>query len=208
MLPPDRFQDGKISEAVVWEGVPPGERHRIPDMAVQHVLLRCLPGGTVVQSCSTALDPLLYPNSADVGENNSSTRGSLSADISITAIQPVSSSKSSTAVQIGSGSTSGSAAAETAASRAADAALDSLGKQLRGLSDLVLKVIGVQPLSAVSRHTCCFYPEAHPLAEGSGERVYAPGVKVPRVLEPIEIMVQLEGSGESLRWHTATVAGF
>lgn len=166
-------------------------------MAVQHILLRHLPSGTAVQSCSTALDPLLYPSSTAKPGKNSSTAG---ADVSFTAIQSPPSSTaadatSSTAVQIGSGSTAGSAAAETAASRAADAALESLGKQLRSLSDLALKVIGVQPLSAVSRHTCCFYPEPHPLAEGTGEGVYAPGVKVPRVLEPIEIMVQLEGSG-------------
>eukprot|EP00775_Hariotina_reticulata_P010181 gene10181-10341_t len=40
-----RFPDGKINEAVVWEGVPPGERHRIPDLAVQYILLRHLPHG-------------------------------------------------------------------------------------------------------------------------------------------------------------------
>jgi hypothetical protein len=101
------------------------------------------------------------------------------------------------------GGSNGGAAAATAASRAADTALDALGKQLRGLSDLALKVVGVQLLSSVSRHTCCFYPKPHPLAEGSGSGVNAAaaaaagGGKVPRVLEAIDVMVQLEGTGET-----------
>lgn len=198
-----RFQDGKICEAVVWEGVPPSERHKIPDLAVQHVLLRHLPGGTVVQSCSTALDHLLYPSycpakgSADVtidsgADVKPSTAGSAPNPAAAAAAR-------SAAVQIGSHCTSAAAAAETAASRSADTASDSLAKQLRGLSDVALKVIGVQALSAVSRHTCCFYPEPHPLADHSGGVVLGQGgVKVPRVLEAIEVMVQLEGSGAGL----------
>jgi U3 small nucleolar RNA-associated protein 22 len=73
--------------------------------------------------------------------------------------------------------------------------LDSLTKQLRALNDLALKVIGVQPLSSVTRHTCCFYPEPHPLAEGSGARAYTAGARVPRVVEAIDVMVQLESTG-------------
>ncbi|WIA14624.1 hypothetical protein OEZ85_003130 [Tetradesmus obliquus] len=51
-----------------------------------------------------------------------------------------------------------------------------------------------------SRHTCCFYPEPHPLAEGLGSgaaaaAAAAAGGKVPRVLEAIDVMVQLEGTG-------------
>jgi U3 small nucleolar RNA-associated protein 22 len=79
--------------------------------------------------------------------------------------------------------------------------LDALTKQLRALNDLALKVIGVQPLSSVTRHTCCFYPEPHPLDEGAGARAYTPGAKVPRVLETIDVMVQLESTGVG-EWFT------
>lgn len=189
----------------MWEGVAAGQRHKIPDLAVAHVLKRHLPGGTLVTSSATALDPLLYAsstgddataadnlqwvkapagNAAAAGSNGSSSSGSIV----------------SVAVSVGDGgsSSSGAAAEETAASRAADAALDSLTKQLRSLNDLALKVIGVQPLSSVTRHTCCFYPEPHPLAEGSGARAYTLGANVPRVLEAVDVMVQLESTGVSV----------
>lgn len=204
-----RFQDGKICEAVVWEGVPTGQRHFIPDQAVAYMLTRHLPAGTVITSCATALDPLLYASSSDdtdaAADNvlwSSSSRSippGAAAAAGTAAAPAAADSRSSASVSIGgdgTGSSSSAAAEETAASRAADAALDSLTKQLRALSDLALKVIGVQPLSTVTRHTCCFYPEPHPLAEGSGARAYTPGTKVPRVLEPIDVMVQLEGTGE------------
>jgi hypothetical protein len=145
-----------------------------------------------------ALDPLLHPPGSTTG---STKLGSTKAVQEALTWTPVSSTAgSTTSVAVALGGSSGGAAAATAASRAADAALDALGKQLRGLSDLALKVVGVQPLSAVSRHTCCFYPKPHPLAEGSGSGVHAAaaaaGGKVPRVLEAIDVMVQLEGTGE------------
>lgn len=195
-----RFQDGKISEAVVWEGVPFGQRHKIPDLAVSHILLRHLPPGTVITSSAAALDALLYAGLA--GSSASALDNVELSQVNTAAISSSSSSGSSNhslAVSVGCSSYSEVAAAEVMASRAADAALDALTKHLRTLSDLVLKVIGVQPLSSVTRHTCCFYPQPHPLAEGSGSRAYTPGVKVPRVLEAIPVMVQLESTGESAR---------
>jgi hypothetical protein len=211
-----RFSDGKINEAVVWEGVPPGERHRIPDLAVQYILLRHLPPGTVVQSGSTALDPLLYPANSSALKGKSAASAAAAADVtwqeqqrqqqgqpgSTTGVTAAGAPSVAIAVFGSAASTDGAAATETAASRAADAALNQLGKQLRGLSDLALKVIGVQPLSSVTRHTCCFYPKPHPLAEGAGFGVYegAGDDKVPRVLEPIEVMIQLEGSGGCCSW--------
>jgi U3 small nucleolar RNA-associated protein 22 len=85
---------------------------------------------------------------------------------------------------------------DTMASRSADAALTKLSKQLRGLTDVALKVVGVQPLSAASRHTPGFYPRPHPLAGGG--RGLEGGGDVARCLEPLEVMVQLEGTGKSL----------
>lgn len=186
----------------MWEGVPAGQRHKIPDLAVAHVLQRHLPGGTLVTSSATALDPLLYASStgddAAAADNLqwATAAAAAPAGKAVTAGSNGNSSVS-VAVSIGDGGSSSSSAAaeETAASRAADAALDSLTKQLRSLNDLALKVIGVQPLSSVTRHTCCFYPEPHPLAEGSGARAYSSGAHVPRVLEAIDVMVQLESTG-------------
>lgn len=49
--------------------------------------------------------------------------------------------------------------------RQLEAATDKLGKQLRGLSDLALRVVSVQPLGAASRRTAPFPPQPHPLAQ-------------------------------------------
>ena len=95
---------------------------------------------------------------------------------------------------------------DTVASRSADAALTKLSKQLRGLTDLALKVVGVQPLSGVSRHTPGFYPRPHPLAGGGGG--LEEGREVARCLEPLEVMVQLEGTGEGGRGFGSGVFGF
>lgn len=56
------------------------------------------------------------------------------------------------------------------------------------------QVVGVQPLSAVSRHTAAFVPLPHPWVGGPPRQAGKHG-RVPRCLEPIEVMVQLEGSG-------------
>eukprot|EP00798_Chlamydomonas_sp_ICE-L_P031575 gene31575-6769_t len=89
------------------------------------------------------------------------------------------------------------AGAGIAAFRRAEAALDKLGKQLRSLDSLALKVVGVQPISAVNRQTVPFFPRPHPLAGGAGMGELEDGASLPRCLEPISILVQLEGSG---RW--------
>lgn len=76
--------------------------------------------------------------------------------------------------------------------RLLDGAVDRLSKQIRGLTNLTLKITSTQPLSATSRHTAPFYPLPHPLAGGGG----AAGVRrIPRCLEPTELLLQLEGSG-------------
>ncbi|GLC36668.1 hypothetical protein PLESTM_000487400 [Pleodorina starrii] len=91
--------------------------------------------------------------------------------------------------------------ADLAASRAAEAAVDKLAKQLRGLDGLALKVVGVQPLSAVARGTAPLPPQPHPLAGGSAAAAAdaAGGVSggIPRCLDPLEVLVTLENSG---RW--------
>ena len=76
--------------------------------------------------------------------------------------------------------------------RLLDGAVDRLSKQIRGLTNLTLKITSTQPLSAISRHTVPFYPLPHPLAGTGG----AAGVgRIPRCLEPTELLLQLEGSG-------------
>lgn len=85
-------------------------------------------------------------------------------------------------------------AAQLAAARQLDTAADRLGKTMRGLTSLPLKVVTVQAVSAIARHTTAFTPLPHPFAGGPAA---APGLPVPRCLEPIELQVQLENSG---RW--------
>ena len=71
---------------------------------------------------------------------------------------------------------------------------DKLGKQLRGIEGTALKVVGVQPISAASRQTCPFTPLPHPLA-GGGSISGVASERLPRCMEPVEILVQLENSG-------------
>ncbi|GAB4820593.1 hypothetical protein N2152v2_007639 [Parachlorella kessleri] len=87
------------------------------------------------------------------------------------------------------------------AARLCEAATDRLSKQLRGLADVTLRVVSTQPLSAVSRHTAVFPPLPHLLA-GAPHSALPPSPNpkapaVPRCLDPVEIICQLEGSG---RW--------
>ena len=56
---------------------------------------------------------------------------------------------------------------------------------------MALRVLAVTPASAVLRHTAPFPPLPHPLAGGAG----SVDGGVPRCLEPLELLVQLEGSG-------------
>ena len=53
-----RFQDGKISEAVVWE-VSPSTRHVIVDAVLQYAVQRHLPPGTTISQPSSIIDSVL-----------------------------------------------------------------------------------------------------------------------------------------------------
>ena len=68
---------------------------------------------------------------------------------------------------------------------------------MRSVEGTALKVVGVQSISAASRQTCAFFPLPHPLA-GGGTSSTASNDNLPRCLEPIEVLVQLESSGEAL----------
>ncbi|KAK9799804.1 hypothetical protein WJX73_000582 [Symbiochloris irregularis] len=84
---------------------------------------------------------------------------------------------------------------QMAAQRQLQEATDLLAKQLRSLP-LALVITAVQPRSPAARRTAAFPPEAHPLA-GAPAEACAHVLKVPRCLQPVELLVQLEGSG---RW--------
>ncbi|GFR51741.1 hypothetical protein Agub_g14187 [Astrephomene gubernaculifera] len=159
-----RWQDGKITETAVWE-VAPHLRHTIPDLILQHTVIRHLPSGSsLAGAASGCLDWALTCRTSPPG-------------------------------------------ADLTASRAAEAAAEKLGKQLRALEGLALKVIGVQPLSSVTRGTAPLPPQPHPLAGGSaagagaGEAGGSGGI--PRCLDPMEVLVTLESSG---RWPDDPVA--
>eukprot|EP00898_Chlorokybus_atmophyticus_P007576 jgi/Chlat1/781/Chrsp104S01309 len=85
---------------------------------------------------------------------------------------------------------------------------DKLSKQLRNLSDLPLKIVSLQPLSAVLRHADVFPPQPHPLARGGGgsrklHDELLDGSTVPLCVHPIELLLELEGSG---KWPNDTEA--
>ena len=72
-------------------------------------------------------------------------------------------------------------------------AFQQLAKQLRSLS-LALGVVAVQPIGPAYRRTAMFPPAPHPLAMAERASLSKDDV-IPRCLEPVEVLVQLEGSG-------------
>lgn len=73
-------------------------------------------------------------------------------------------------------------------------AFDDLSKHLRLLSDLPLKISSVQPLDSAFRLTSVYPPEPHPLAGGKVKDV-KPHKHILTCIQPLEVMIQLEGSG-------------
>lgn len=73
-------------------------------------------------------------------------------------------------------------------------AFDLLSKRLRLIEGLPLKVSSVQPLDSAFRFTSVFPPEPHLLAN---EKIGSLRLNklVPSCIQPLEIMIQLEGSG-------------
>ncbi|KAL9245871.1 hypothetical protein vseg_019471 [Gypsophila vaccaria] len=68
-------------------------------------------------------------------------------------------------------------------------AYEVLAKHLRLLDDIPLRVSSVQPLDSAFRFTSVFPPEPHGLAGSRSQKVSATCIK------PVEVMIQLEGSG-------------
>eukprot|EP00257_Ricinus_communis_P021381 XP_015580860.1 nucleolar protein 6 [Ricinus communis] len=74
------------------------------------------------------------------------------------------------------------------------AAFEVLSKRLRLLEDIPLKVSSVQPLDPAFRFTSVFPPKAHPLASEKGH-VPRSHKLISSCIQPLEVMIQLEGSG-------------
>ena len=55
----------------------------------------------------------------------------------------------------------------------------------------------MQPISAAMRRTALFTPQPHPLASAEPPALLQ-NDSVQRCLHPVEVLVQLEGSGEDL----------
>ncbi|GLT39138.1 hypothetical protein SLA2020_133450 [Shorea laevis] len=73
-------------------------------------------------------------------------------------------------------------------------AFEELSKRLRSIKDIPLRVSSVQPLDSAFRFTSVFPPEPHPLAK---EKVDVARLQnfTPFCIQTLEVMVQLEGSG-------------
>lgn len=84
-----------------------------------------------------------------------------------------------------------------AGDRSITAAARNLTTKLRAASGVPLRIVSVQPLSAALRDTAAFPPVPHPLATAKLGVLSGRGDlgRVPRCLEPQELLVQLEGSG-------------
>ncbi|XP_022856582.1 nucleolar protein 6 [Olea europaea var. sylvestris] len=73
-------------------------------------------------------------------------------------------------------------------------AFDNLSKHLRLLDDIPLRVSSVQPLDSAFRLTSVFPPQPHPLAYEDSVGV-KPQKLTSTCIQPLEVMIQLEGSG-------------
>ncbi|XP_009777139.1 uncharacterized protein [Nicotiana sylvestris] len=73
-------------------------------------------------------------------------------------------------------------------------ALEELSKRLLQLNDIPLKVSTVQPLDSAFRMTSVFPPMPHPLAQEKGVDIKL-RKPVSTCINPVEVMIQLEGSG-------------
>ncbi|KAL3630291.1 hypothetical protein CASFOL_023275 [Castilleja foliolosa] len=73
-------------------------------------------------------------------------------------------------------------------------AYDDLSKLLRLLDDIPLKISSVQPLDSAFRLTSVFPPAPHPLAHEEGKRIKLEKTTAT-CIQPLEVMIQLEGSG-------------
>ncbi|XP_031255043.1 nucleolar protein 6 [Pistacia vera] len=81
-------------------------------------------------------------------------------------------------------------------------AFEVLSKRLRLIEDIPLKISSVQPLDSAFRFTSVFPPEPHPLAN---EKLNVSRIHklTPSCIQPLEVMIQLEGSGNWPMDHVA-----
>lgn len=73
-------------------------------------------------------------------------------------------------------------------------AFEVLSKRLRLIEDIPLKVSSVQPLDSAFRFTSVFPPEPHPVIAEKSE-LPRQVRQIPLSIQPLEVMIQLEGSG-------------
>ena len=164
------LQDGSIAEAVIWDSAD-SERHLIPDSIVAHILARHAPAARL-QGFAGILDWTLSGRGASTEQQLQAGRSGLLASYQGS---PQLLYCSNTYIVC----------------RVAEAALTRLAKQLRNLTGLALRPMAVQPLSPAARNTAAVRPLPHPLAGGAP----AKDGRLARCLDPIELLVQLEGSG-------------
>ncbi|KAI9164874.1 hypothetical protein LWI28_003798 [Acer negundo] len=81
-------------------------------------------------------------------------------------------------------------------------AFEGLSKRLRLIEDIPLKISSVQALNSAFRFTSVFPPEPHPLAF---EKLNVSRLQklTPSCIQPLEVMIQLEGSGNWPMDHVA-----
>ncbi|XVE82616.1 hypothetical protein DITRI_Ditri16bG0020000 [Diplodiscus trichospermus] len=73
-------------------------------------------------------------------------------------------------------------------------AFEELSKRLRSIEDIPLRVSSVQPLDSAFRFTSVFPPEPHPLANKKVDVARVNNL-TPLCVQSLEVMIQLEGSG-------------
>lgn len=81
-------------------------------------------------------------------------------------------------------------------------AFEVLSKRLHLIEDIPLKISSVQPLDSAFRFTSVFPPEPHPLAN-ERHTVSRLHKLTPSCIQPLEVMIQLEGSGNWPMDHVA-----
>lgn len=162
-----RFKDGAIVEAVVWDEIPPDNKHVILETIVQYIVPAHCPHIRSREQIRTS-NASLY-TALDVEEH---VTKATTKKIAGTSYESTMTSVSNLWV-----------------------IFNAFAKTIRELESLPLKVTDLLPVHSAFRYTSLFPVQPHPLAFSKGQKITAASTaQVNTVLEPLSIQVKFERS--------------
>lgn len=159
-------------------------------------LRRHLPLGATIETFAGCLDAVLVESGADASDTDSAYRCPQAHSTLMQTMQRLHDDKAvnawRTRLPLCSINRRPAQCHAVVLHRRLDAAATKLSSQLQNCGSLPLKITSVQPLGAASRHMAPFAPQPSSLAGSS----VSSEAGAPRVMEAVELLVTLEGSGD------------